>query len=913
MRTAGDPKPPYLAIYGVTLGLSESDYAFSALADRFPEGVQPGGQVVLISGSAGSGKTRLLRSFTERIAAAGGIAATATASHAERTVPLGVVSQLLSGRDLPPSAVAVRRLLDDPQLETAMREARPEVMSPAAMALYDRLFKLFAEAAERAPALIAIDGVQHADALSVQYVRYAITRIKASRIVMVLTECTAPCLADHLLHADVLRQPDSRWISLTPLPEPAVAELVREHLGRGPAAELAAACFAASGGNPLLARAFLDDNATSADRKAGAGSAFRFAVLSCLCSCNPAATALAQALAVLGEPVPPLVPAQMLDVSDSVIAEAANSLQAAGILAGDRFRCEAARAAVLSGLSTAARAALHASAARALYSHGASAHVLAGHLVAADRVEGGWAVAALKETAELALAENRITDALGYLRKALDACDNDHQRAQVQLCLVQTKWRDDPAGIRFHLSELVDAARDGHLHKTQIASVVNYSLWHGNVDDAGDLLAGLLAPSDGRPERPPVPPHPDMTQSIGYSYPGLAIPLQGRSSEMLELTFRQHNGKAAVPMAERTLQQAHADGVPLAQIVSALAALIITEDLERAAFWCRTLPGKEVALWRAALEAIEAIICFRQGNLRAAEQKGLQALDTLSPKSWGVAIGLPIAAVILATTAAGKLESTETWLRAPIPGPMFQTTLAPLYLHARGRYYLATDRLQAALADFQACGHLMTEWNLDRPSFVPWRTDTAQALLRMGDEPAARDLAKQQLRRIAITQPRVRGISLRVLGLASGSARRPRLLAEAAEVLKGSGDRLELAYALADLSHWHHELGDKRRGRTLARQARVLAEQCRAEPLKDALPAPSSRSAAVADTSDFAVLSAAERRVAVLAASGYTNLHISRRLHITVSTVEQHLTRVYRKLEVRGRSDLPLPVLLEET
>ena len=51
-------------------------------------------------------------------------------------------------------------------------------------------------------------------------------------------------------------------------------------------------------------------------------------------------------------------------------------------------------------------------------------------------------------------------------------------------------------------------------------------------------------------------------------------------------------------------------------------------------------------------------------------------------------------------------------------------------------------------------------------------------------------------------------------------------------------------------------------------------------------------------------LSKAERRVAALAALGHTNRDIAQRLYITVSTVEQHLTRVYRKLNVTGRHDL---------
>lgn len=52
-------------------------------------------------------------------------------------------------------------------------------------------------------------------------------------------------------------------------------------------------------------------------------------------------------------------------------------------------------------------------------------------------------------------------------------------------------------------------------------------------------------------------------------------------------------------------------------------------------------------------------------------------------------------------------------------------------------------------------------------------------------------------------------------------------------------------------------------------------------------------------------LSEAERRVGALAAQGRTNREIASKLCITVSTVEQHLTRVYRKLSVKRRKDLP--------
>ncbi|MGH3281099.1 MAG: helix-turn-helix domain-containing protein [Trebonia sp.] len=54
-------------------------------------------------------------------------------------------------------------------------------------------------------------------------------------------------------------------------------------------------------------------------------------------------------------------------------------------------------------------------------------------------------------------------------------------------------------------------------------------------------------------------------------------------------------------------------------------------------------------------------------------------------------------------------------------------------------------------------------------------------------------------------------------------------------------------------------------------------------------------------------LSDAEQRVAVLAVlavRGYSNREISEQLFVTVSTIEQHLTRIFRKLQIGRRSEL---------
>ena len=54
----------------------------------------------------------------------------------------------------------------------------------------------------------------------------------------------------------------------------------------------------------------------------------------------------------------------------------------------------------------------------------------------------------------------------------------------------------------------------------------------------------------------------------------------------------------------------------------------------------------------------------------------------------------------------------------------------------------------------------------------------------------------------------------------------------------------------------------------------------------------------------LAALTASERRVAQMAAKDLSNKEIAQALFVTVKTVEQHLGRVYRKLDIGSRKQL---------
>ena len=67
------------------------------------------------------------------------------------------------------------------------------------------------------------------------------------------------------------------------------------------------------------------------------------------------------------------------------------------------------------------------------------------------------------------------------------------------------------------------------------------------------------------------------------------------------------------------------------------------------------------------------------------------------------------------------------------------------------------------------------------------------------------------------------------------------------------------------------------------------------------------------DAGDARSLTSQEQQVAELAASGLTNKEISTKLFIGESTVEFHMTKIFRKLEIRSRRQLKETLPLESS
>jgi DNA-binding CsgD family transcriptional regulator len=938
--------------------LVERDHELSFLGELFADTLAGRGRAVVVTGPVASGKTELLHTFAEEAVRQGALFLSATASHAERALPLGVLGQLVRGAELTPEhAERVARLLDDGAFSAMINEPESEAAELVPAHILHRLCMALLDLADRQPLVVAVDDVHHTDLPSLECLSYLVRRLRSTRALVLLTEAARPQPAHPLFHAELLRQPHCRRIRLAPLSRHGVELLLGQRLAPDAARRLAPEAHAVSGGNPLLVTELIADHlagAGSATEPLLVGSGFSQALVSCLYRSEFSMLKLVRGLAVLGGPSSPDLLGELVDLPAKSAVAAMNALTVAGMLAAGWFRHPAARAAVLDGMLPEERAAMHTRAARLLHAQGTAAPTVATHLLAADRVDDPWAVPVLHEAADLALADSDLDLAVSCLRLAQHAAADEAQRAASRVALGEIEWRVNPAVAIRHAAELTAAVRAGQLTGPRALAPVNWLLWFGRVDEALETLEQV--------DRWPQPADPEAAESRFSTQLWLHMlfpSLRGRAGEcqppadpdrasrtvnpklQAVLAFRDvlRDGanEATVTVAEQLLHGNQLGARTLGPLGAALAALIYGDQLEMAARWCdpllREAEARRAPTWQALFATLRAEIAVRQGDLEAGEFQARNALRLLSPRSWGVAIGAPLGTLLQACTGLGDYDEAVSHLRMPLPDILFQTPIGVHYLQARGRYFHATGRYSTALADFQSCGELMARWQLEFPAFAPWWSDAAQSCLRLGRHRQARDLVLEQLKRLGPGHARTRGISLRVLAATSDPKQRPALLREAVEALRGCGDRLELAAAMGDLGHAQQSLGESSQARMMLHRAHHLATQCGAEPLRrrllpdaaDARPTWEARLPAAAEqptgqlgeefTEEFAggqlaeqipELSEAERRVAVLAVQGHTNRQIADKLYVTVSTVEQHLTRVYRKLRVNRRTDLRL-------
>ncbi|WP_275126468.1 AAA family ATPase [Streptomyces chrestomyceticus] len=904
------------------------------------------GGAAVISGGIGCGKTELLSAVRDVAAREGFLVLSAIGSWAERESPGSVMFQLLRGAEGPLGACAELAVLLD---RVTRRHERPDAVdghgaSGFAQPTLDadttgalhRLCLAVIGAAERTPVLLCIDDVQFTDSLSLYWLLRLLRRAPSAPIVVVVAECTLSKPAHPQLHAALLARPGYRRVPLARLTVAGVAELITDHLGAHAARMPAAACHAVSGGNPLLVRALVEDCRQAGEPTAGAvpqlvvGDAYAETVLSCIHRGRPVLMRLAQALAVLDADSESSRLARLLEEDEATMSRGACALEAAGLLDSGRLH-PVARTAVLESLAPQQRSALHARAAVLLYQEGAPATTVARLLIASEDRGQPWAMDVLCEAAERHLAGNRVSDAHACLEAALRVCQDDEARVGIKALYAGTAWMLNPSISARHLGELATALHDGRLPDRHALTLAKFLLWHGRFDEALEAVDRI---GEGQPGCDPAAAAEIRAtrELLATTYPGSVrrppgAPggrrwAAGRAQDdprvlgaaALAHVLAHGPDDEAVADAEAAMRAMRLSKSTQEWIVCATSVLEFADRLEAVANWCdhwlEQARTRRVPLWEAEFASLRARVALRQGDPLQARRLAQAALAQVPAESWGVCIGGPLSNLVQAATRTGDYDAASEYLEVPVPAGLFRSRFGLYFLHARGRYHLETGRPYAALDDFATCGALMQAWRFDQPTLVPWRSEAARAHLAVGDRERAYELARQELALAGERPSRARGIALRTVAACGPDDGRLEPLTEAVALLRGCGDRLELAGALGELAHARTAAGNTGQARQELRSALRLAEAAGAVPLARSLAAqaegvPRGGSGGRAHPADLYLLSGAERRVAVLAALGQTNREIARRLAVTPSTVEQHLTRVFRKLGVRTRQELP--------
>jgi DNA-binding CsgD family transcriptional regulator len=268
---------------------------------------------------------------------------------------------------------------------------------------------------------------------------------------------------------------------------------------------------------------------------------------------------------------------------------------------------------------------------------------------------------------------------------------------------------------------------------------------------------------------------------------------------------------------------------------------------------------------------------------------------------------LVVACLALALTDKGDLDAAESEVArfgdAHALPELMQVNMA---FFALGVLRSAQGRASDALQEFEELDRRNLRLGILN-SAVPWRPIAVEAALREGDAARAEALAADEMEFAKRWgTPTAMGQALRANGLAKGGDGLEDLR-QAVAVLEPTPSRREHALALIDLGSALRRAGERKEAREHLAAGLDFAQRCGAtrlatlahDELRVAGAKPRRLQFSGADS-----LTAAERRVAEMAADGLANREIAETLFLSTRTVENHLSRVYRKLDITSRSGL---------
>ena len=928
--------------------LLERGAEVAALADLIGA-IGNGGRLLAIEGPPGIGKTALLAEAKGLGQEAGLQVLSARGSELERSFSYGVVRQLFEPLLVSvPAEERAELLAGAAALAAPLFEPEGVAVDPrgdSSLATLHGLYWLTANLAARRPLLLVLDDLHWSDLPSLRWLAYLLPRMEGLPVLVVGGLRPEEPGEDATLLAQIVSDPMTVVIRPAPLSVEAATVFLRESLTAHADEAFCAACQAETAGNPLLLRELLRTIADEGvvpievnvprlhELAARAGSR---AVSLRLSRLPPAATALARAVAILGDDADPHQAAALAELDEPAAAEATAALARVDVLRPQSplgFVHPLIGAAIYETLTSLERDAGHTRAARLLADAGAEPERVAAHLLRTPPAGDAQVVATLRAAARRAGSRGASESAVAYLRRALGEPPTPAERAKLLLELGSAETQVDGDAAIQHLQEAHELI-EAPIARAQAALPLGRQLFLLRGDEADAVFIEALdqlAGADAELER---------LLEAGLITNDLFSPAPSLHSSALERLERVRSRPAAETIGEKLLLSllAYHDaraGAPAAEVVPlvrrALAdGKLVRSNVSGALFpICTVLAMADLdevltvyddllaeAHRRGSVFAFAAVKVFRaqalvwRGDLAGAEADAREALAAAA--AWGASArfsGHGAAFLADALMEQGKLDEAEAALARAEFGEALPDSARLLYLRdSSARLRLLRGDLDAGLAEMLDAGRRFESVGSRNPAYIAWRSPAALALHQLGERDEARRLAAEELELArAWGAPRALGAALRAAGLIEGGEHGLTLLEEAVQVLCDSPAKLEHAKARTELGAALRRANRRSQAREQLRHAVELATICGATALaaraERELLATGARPRRVA-LSGVESLTPSERRVAEMAADGPTNREIAQALFVTQRTVEVHLTSIYRKLAISSRSQL---------
>lgn len=875
--------------------------------------------VILVEGAAGVGKTALLAEAALQARTGGRRVLRARGAQVESDLPFGVARQLFL-----------------PVVEGLGVAERGEAFAGAAglarsvlgiggrvepFAAMHGLYWLCAHLAEREPLVLQVDDAHWADESSLAWLAYLGGRLEGIEVdIQVATRPHEGSALPPSALAQLAGESATEVLQLSPLSTESAAALVREALGGEVSDSVCAACHSATGGNAFYLRELLtvvaEESLLQADdageRIAGLmPDRVRRVVLLRLAREGEAAVSLARALAILGSKVPVGRVAALADVGIEEASLLADRLAEVGIFADGRpldFAHPIVLGAVSAEMPQGTAARRHRHAVRVLRQEGADPAEIGVHALAAEATGDPELVAALRTAARSALDRASPAAAVQLLRRALVEPPPGATLPEVLAELAVAGRRAGSPDAIADLERAIELTDDPHERKRLELRLARWLFEHaeGDLDHAVELydrhgVAGEALAAAHQAGRS------DLAARIATLRNTAAPDLDVRTALAYIGAYGLTSGtEAGLTVAALTDGWIDRGGAPPRLWGLLAGSLISTERFDAFDRFIDHLMALGQARgslpFLAGVRALRAVALVRRGSLAEAMADAAAALETAELLNAHAAT----AALAEALTLTGQLDEASAVLervRAHTNHAQVGLT-APLHAHAR--LLLVQQRYDEALAVIERCGSICRTLGIG-PGPAAWETTRALILQQRGDPEAMRAAHEALNAAREYGTPGCVGYARRCAALTSPAADREAGLRDAIDVLEASAFRPELANALIDLGAHLRRAGHRVKSREPLARGLDMAVRCGATAIashaREELLASGARPRRDMVTGRDA-LTPSELRVARLAASGSSNPEIAQALFVTTKTVETHLGRVFRKLQIARRSEL---------